>query len=288
VGAALRTAERANQEVATAAPVTAGGAPAGRSTARRGLRVDRLYIEMDGVYCPLREPWRKDGTLGKLRCRYGECKVGVVFQADRKEGLDEGVLWRAYTATLGKIEAFTPRLVALAEAHGSERARELVVLGDGAEWIWNLCDKYFARAVQIVDYWHMTQHLYKVANARFGPGTAAAEAWVRESQWYLDRDLTATVVARIGEWQPEGEAERKVRDTEYGYFAGNQERMRYATFLKRGLHIGSGIVEAACRQLVTQRLKESGMHWREETAEAVLAIRAKLKSTAPTDLRSYC
>jgi hypothetical protein len=287
VGAALLAAERTAR---TPAPPReeppASTAPTPR--VRRGPGVERLYLEMDGVYVPLRDEWRKDGSLGKLHCRYGECKVGVVFQADRKEGLDEGVLWRAYTATLEKIEGFAPRLNALAEAHGSERARELVVLGDGAEWIWNLCDKYFARAVQIVDYWHMTQHLYTVANARFGAGTAAAEAWVRDSQWYLDRDLTATVVARIGEWRPEGEAERKVRDTEYGYFAGNQERMRYATFLKRGLHIGSGIVEAGCRQLVTQRLKESGMHWREETAEAVLAIRAKLKSTAPTDLRSYC
>jgi len=198
---------------------------------------------------------------------------------------DEGVRWRAYTATLEKIDAFTLRFVALAQAHGSERARELVVLGDGAEWIWNLCAQHFPRAVQIVDYWHMTQHLYTVAQARFGKGTPEAEAWVRESQWYLDRDLTATVMARIREWQPEDEAGRKARDTEHGYFANNQERMRYETFLKHGYQIGSGVVEAACRQVVTQRLDESGMHWREASAEAVLAIRARLKSSAPTDLR---
>jgi len=115
----------------------------------------------------------------------------------------------------------------------------------------------------------------------------AAEEWVRESQWYLDRDLTASVLARILAWQPEDAADRKVRDTEYGYFEKNQERMRYETFLKHGYQIGSGVVEAACRQLGTQRLDESGMQWREGSAEAVLAIQAKLKSSASTDLRAY-
>lgn len=117
--------------------------------------MDRLYLEMDGVFCPLRAPWRKDGSLGKLRCRYGETKVGVVFQTDQQDGRDAGVRWRAYTATGhplgGPIEGFTSRLVALARTHGSDRARELVVLGDGAHWIWNLCARHFPQAVQIVD-----------------------------------------------------------------------------------------------------------------------------------------
>jgi len=282
VGQAVIAAELATvrQTGDSAAP------PPGRSG--RGPGLDRAYLEMDGIYCPLREPWRKDGSLGKLHCRYGECKVGMVFQTDRKDGLDEGVRWRAYTATLENIEGFTPRLIALARSHGCDRARELVVLGDGAHWIWKLCAKHFPRAVQIVDYWHMTQHLYKVANARFGVGTDAGKEWVQGCQWYLDRDMTASVLARIQEWQPKAEAERELRDTEYAYFEQNQERMRYETFLKHGYHIGSGVVEAGCRQLVRQRLDEAGMHWREESAEAVLAIRAKLKSTAPTDLRAYC
>lgn len=293
------TVERTTLEVGAALLATAAAGPTtgadvdetstgGPGVPRRGPGVDRLYVEMDGVYVPLREEWRQDGSLGKLRCRYGECKVGMVFQTEQQDGLDTGVRWRAYTATLEKVETFTARLVALAQAHGSVRARELVVLGDGAEWIWNLCAQHFPRAVQIVDYWHMTQHLYAVANARFGAGTPEAAAWVRGSQWYLERDLSVSVLLRIQEWQPEDATERQVRDTEYGYFAKNRERMRYGTFLKHGYQIGSGMIEAGCRQLVTQRLDESGMHWREASAEAVLAIRAKLKSTAATDLRAYC
>jgi hypothetical protein len=242
---------------------------------------------VDGAYCPLREPWRKDGGLGKLVCRYGEAKVGVVYQTEQQDGWDAGIRWCAYTATLQKVEAFTPAFVALARAHGSDRAREVVLLGDGAEWIWNLAARHFPQAVQIVDYWHMTEHLYAVANAQFGAGSEAARAWVQECQWDLEHDLPLCVLNRIAAWAPLTAADQEVRDREYGYFAKNQERMRYGSFLARGYHIGSGTVESGCRRLVTQRLKGGGMHWREETAEAVLAIRARLKSTAPVNLRAY-
>lgn len=86
----------------------------------------------------------------------------------------------------------------------------------------------------------MTEHLYKVANARFGAGTEAGKEWVQASQWYLDRDLSVSVLNKIAEWQPETEADRQVRDTEYGYFAENQERMRYETFTNRGYHRPGG------------------------------------------------
>jgi len=282
VGAALAEAERLARAAERAAP---GARPEAPSAPPAG---ERLYLGMDGVFCPLRDAWRKDGSLGKLACRYGECKVGVVYRTQQQDGVDTGVRWRAYTATLEKIAGFTPRMVDLARSHGSEQAGELVVLGDGADWIWNLCAQHFPQALQIVDYWHMTQHLYTVAHARFGKGTPAADEWVKHGQWFLDRDLPESALAQIAEWQPQSAEEQKLRATEIGYFTENQERMRYGTFLKRGYHIGSGVVEATCRQLVTQRLKQVGMHWREKSAEAVVTLRARLKSSDSTDLRMYC
>jgi len=288
VGTALRAAQQKGERTRQAsAPVEAEAGKA-RGKGHRGPGVGRLYLGVDGAFCPLREPWRKDGSLGKLVCRYGEAKVGVVYQTEAREGWDAGICWCAYTATLQKVEGFTPEFVGLARAHGSDRAQELVVLGDGAEWIWKLAQRHFPQAVQILDYWHMTEHLYTVANAQFGKGTDAAKEWVHDCQWSLERDITTHVLNRIAAWEPEDAEDGKLRDREYGYFENNQERMRYQSFLARGYHIGSGTVESACRRLVTQRLKEAGMHWREETAEAVLAIRARLKSTAPTDLRAHC
>jgi uncharacterized protein UPF0236 len=283
-----RTTVEVGKTLRAAAPAPPGAPEKVRGAAvGRGPGVGRLYLGVDGAYCPLRERWRKDGSLGKLVCRYGEAKVGMVYQTEVRDGLDEGIRWCAYTATLEKVEGFTPEFVSLARAHGSDRAQELVMLGDGAEWIWHLAERHFPRAVQIVDYWHMTEHLYAVANAQFGAGSEAAKEWVHECQWYLDRDLSVTVLNKIAAWEPTGEEDRKLRDREHGYFQTNQERMRYGSFLARGYHIGSGSIESGCRRLVTQRLKEAGMHWRQETAEAVLAIRARLKSTAPADLRAY-
>jgi hypothetical protein len=285
------TVERTTVEVGTALRAAAPQErpPVGPAGARSPAppASGRLYLGVDGAYCPLREPWRKDGRLGKLVCRYGEAKVGVVYQTGQRDGLDEGIRWCAYTATLEKVEGFTTQFVALARAHGSDRAPELVMLGDGAEWIWNLAERHFPQAVQIVDYWHMTEHLYTVANARFGAGTEAAKQWVHDCQWYLEHDLPLCVLNKITAWEPPSAGEQELRDREYGYFESNRERMRYGSFLARGYHIGSGTVESGCRRLVTQRLKGGGMHWREETADAVLAIRARLKSTASVDLHAY-
>ena len=96
------------------------------------MKGDRFYLAMDGTMCPLREEWRRDGSLGKLVCRYGEAKVGMAFTTRKKDGLDTEIRTRGCTATLGDITVFTPLMLALAEDWGATRARELVLLGDGA------------------------------------------------------------------------------------------------------------------------------------------------------------
>ena len=75
---------------------------------------------------------------------------------------------------------------------------------------------------------------------------------------------------------------------EIGYFTRNAERMRYGSFLKHGYQIATGVMEAACKQVVHQRLDQVGMHWRQETAEAFVALRAAVLSSSPPDLRPYC
>ena len=72
------------------------------------------------------------------------------------------------------------------------------------------------------------------------------------------------------------------------YFVNNAERMRYETFLAKGYHIGSGVVEATCKHVVAQRLDQAGMHWRQESAEAIVALRAAQLSTEQINLKPYC
>jgi hypothetical protein len=281
VGEALVAANKARAPAAAAPEGAAGAEGAEPSPAR-------LYLAMDGTMCPLRDEWRRNGSLGKLVCRYGEAKVGMAFTTAQKEGLDTGIVTRGCIGTLENITVFTQLMVALARQWGAQRAPELVVLGDGAHWIWSLAARYFPRAVQIVDLWHVLERLWTVAEAKFGSRkSAAAQAWLERMHAHLEHDLVGTVIAELERWEPKRKAHRELREEQLTFFGGNRERMKYKTYLAQGYLVGSGPIESRCKQLVQRRLHEGGMHWREKTAGAVLAIRACLHSTRPTDLRLY-
>ncbi|HEY0419072.1 MAG TPA: ISKra4 family transposase [Acetobacteraceae bacterium] len=277
VGTALRQAERQ-----TATAHHAGRPP------RVERKPRRLYVSVDGLYAPLREPWKRDGSRGPLVCRYGECKTAVVYEAQAGPAGDAGVTWRAYTATFAASEAFAPLVATLAHRAGHHFAKELVFLADGQACNWTLAAGQFPTALQIVDFQHAVQHLYLVAHTFFGEGTAPVGPWVEARKEELLGDQVAAVGAAIGDLVPRTEEQQKVQRREIGYFTSNAERMRYGTFRRHGYHIATGVMEAACKQVVHQRLDQVGMHWRQETAEAFVALRAAVLSTVPPDLRPYC
>jgi hypothetical protein len=281
------TVERTTIEVGEAVQAAARDWAPGPSE-RPGERVrDRYYVSMDGTMTPLRDEWRRDGALGKLVCRYGETKLGIVFQTLRRDGLDEGVVRRGCVATMAEVGPFREKLCALAEQWGLGSVPELIVLGDGAEWIWNTADAHFPQAIQILDYWHMKQHLWQVAGTMHGRDQEAAKRWVKDAEWKLNLDLVESFLKDLRRWEPVSEEAKEVKRSELGYFEGNAERMRYQTYLDRGYLIGSGAMESGCRQLAAQRLDRAGMHWRPRTADAVLAIRAHQRSTGAPSLTCY-
>jgi hypothetical protein len=248
----------------------------------------RLYASVDGIFAPLRDPWKKDGSLGPLACRYGECKTAVVYEARTGEKGDEGVLWRAYTATFEDAEAFAPLVATLAHRVGHHFAKEVVFLADGQAYNWTIAASQFPTAVQIVDFQHAMGHLFDVAHTFFGEGNARVAPWVEARKEELLDDQVAAVCRAVTDLTPGTPEQRKLQVREIGYFTSNAERMRYGTFLKHGYHIATGVMEAGCKQVVHQRLDQVGMHWRQETAEAFVALRAAILSTSPPDLRPYC
>lgn len=248
----------------------------------------RLYIGADGVMTPLRDPWKKDGSSGALRCRYGECKTGVVYETHRdKQGRDSRVHTRAYTATLEGVETFELLLGALAHRGGHHAAKEVIVLGDGAPWLWFMFARQFPGAVEILDYYHACEHLAQVADAMYGKETDLSRQWQKARQAQLKDNQVVGVLRAIAGWKPKSKEHYKLRRKQFRYFRHNAERMRYKTFLEQGYHIGSGVVEAACKHVIAQRLDQAGMHWREESAEAILTLRAAQLSTHPPDLRPH-
>jgi hypothetical protein len=224
-----------------------------------------------------------------LNCRFGECKIGVIYQTLQDEhGKDCRVQKSDYVATLGGVEVLEPILGSLAHQKGHHRAKEVVVLGDGAPWIWQIAAKQFPGAVQIVDFYHACDHLSAYSEARFGKGSAEGQTWQKARQAELKNGQLPQVLTAIQQWRPSNEAKRKIRRDTSLYFYNNAERMRYQTFLEKGYHIGSGVVEASCKHIIGQRLDQAGMHWRQETAEAIATLRAAQLSSQPPDMTKHC
>jgi hypothetical protein len=248
----------------------------------------RLYVSVDGIFAPLRNPWKRDGSLGPLLCRAGECKTAVVYETKAGSKGDEGVCWRAYTATFAPVEQFAPLVGTLAHRAGHHFAKELIFLADGQAYNWTLAASQFPTAVQIVDFQHALAHLFEVAHAFFGEEDPAVQPWVAARQAELLADQVAAVGAALAALTPRTAEQQKIQARESGYFRHNAERMQYQTFRRHGYQIATGVMEAGCKRVVHQRLDQAGMHWRQATAEAFVALRAAVLSTTPPDLRPYC
>jgi hypothetical protein len=258
----------------------------GRPAVERKPR--RLYISADGKQVPLREAWKRDSSLGPLRCRWGECKSAVVYETGTGAHGDAGVVHRCYLATLDDCHGFEPQLAVAAHRSGVALAREGVFRAEGAPWLWQIAAAPFPRAIQILDFYPASEHLYTLAQARLGEGTSAAKEWVQARQAELLRDEVRAVLWAIAAWKPKSRQAKQWRRREFRYFRHNAERLRYGSFRKKGYQISSGVMEATCKHGVGQRLDQAGMHGRPEAAAAIVGLRAALLSTNPPDLRPFC
>jgi Uncharacterised protein family (UPF0236) len=260
-----------------------------------GKDIDRLYIELDGIFARMRRGSvpMEEHELKRTGDIYREMKVGATFLAERgleRSELGEGVYIDTpkegsmrYVARRTAKGGFGPLLYALAEASGLSRAQQVVVLGDGAVWIWKLVAEHFPEAVQIVDLYHAEEHVWEVAHAVYGSQSQNACIWAKQACTLLAHGKIEDLVEAIGKLPTivpaEGES-RSVPQKAVDYFTTNAERMRYPAFRAQGMHIGSGIAEAACKTVVETRAKRSGMRWTPEGLDAVLPLRAaKLNGT---------
>lgn len=221
---------------------------------------ETLYLLADGTMIPTRTGWR-------------EVKVGVAFVGGVNQERKPQRHATRYFADLLEAEAFGWRWYSLAERMGRQRAGRIVVLGDGAVWIWNLADMHFPGAVQIVDWYHAKEHLGTVAKAVWGEENPCAARWVDHAKKHLAHGNIEKVIALIESLPARSKTARTALREATGYFRNNAHRMRYRRFRRQGLFIGSGVVEAGCKHIVGQRLKGSGMRWSVEGARDILNLR---------------
>lgn len=245
--------------------------------------VPRMYVCMDGTGVPMvaseTEGIAGKGEDGKAKTR--EAKLGCVFTQARVD--PEGRPMRdedstRYTGAIEPAEAFGHRIYKEAKRCGMESAHEVCVIGDGALWIWNIADEHFYGAVQIVDLYHAREHYWNVAKTCFGRNKQKLHHWTEERRTELDNGRVEDVIRAIQRLRPPSDDNKEVCAREVGYFEKNKERMRYAEFRRRGLFVGSGVLEAGCRTVIGQRLKQSGMHWTVRGANSIIALRCSLLS----------
>ena len=238
-----------------------------------------LYLQMDGTGVPVvkKETAGRKGKNDGQPAHTREAKLGCVFTQTTWD--EEGFALResdstTYAGAIETAEEFGKRIYREAWDRGWSRAVKKVVIGDGAEWIWNLADQHFPGAIQIVDLYHARQHLSDIARKLYPNDDCAQKKWLslHQTRW-LDKGKIEKLVASlraIDSTNPE--VSEKLR-TEADYFENHAERMRYPKFRKQHLFVGSGVIEAACKTVIGSRLKQSGMFWTVRGANAILALR---------------
>jgi hypothetical protein len=218
------------------------------------------------------------GEDGIARTR--EAKLGALFTQTTTDKEGKPVRDEGSTTYVGQIQesaSFGERLFAEAKRRGLMTAAVLVVLGDGAAWIWNPAAQYYLRATQVVDFYHAKEHLAALSKILFPSDKAKQEKWLAplgDWLWVGDIEAILAQLRRQAYGGKKGDAIRK----EIHYFDTNKERMRYFEFRQRGLFIGSGVVEAGCKSIIGQRLKQSGMHWSVRGANSIIARRCCVES----------
>ena len=151
----------------------------------------------------------------------------------------------------------------------------LVKLADGAADNWTYLSTALPLGVELVDFYHVCEHLKKAFDAAYGENSSKSKAQF-EKYRYILRDERAGVekiiraLAHLRDFHPR----KKKLATELAYFRRHRQRMHYAEAHAQNLPIGSGVVEAACKTLATQRMKRSGMRWRHRGGQAILTFRA--------------
>jgi len=244
-----------------------------------GEPIPILYVQMDGTGIPVvkKETRGRAGKIPGQPAHTREVKLGCLFTQttwDRQGYPIRAPDTTTYTGAIETAEEFGRRLFREAWTRGWSRARLRVVVGDGAEWIWNLAAEHFSGAVGIVDLYHARQHLWDVARTLYPNQAVPQKAWMKVHQKrLLDKgkiEKLVDMLRSIRSRNPEVAAKLRV---EADYFERNAERMRYPKFRRQHLFVGSGVIEAGCKTVIASRLKQSGMFWTLRGANAILALR---------------
>jgi len=257
-----------------------------------------MIIEIDAWNIRERDNWGRTKALlkaGKDIGRWHWVYTGTIFRLDQRGTTASGrpvITERGYVATRKGLDSFQRQLYAEALQRGLLQAELILIIADGAVWIWNIANDRFKDAMQRVDLHHVQEHLWNLANEVYGSGRTEAREWVRPLLSWLERrkegaldvinslaDLKCTLKNMTKE-------QLNAIDREIGYFKEHKDRMDYKTGKALGQPVGSGAIESTCSQY-QRRFKLTGQFWSLEGDEAFLALSTLHRNGRWKQLFSY-
>jgi len=240
------------------------------STVPEKQKHGRIYIEADGSMVLIRgEGWK-------------EIKLGIVFKDNKILNKDKErhiIIEKDYVASLGGAEEFKKMLWATAVKNGFQNVKEVVILGDGSAWIWNIAKELFPDAVFILDYYHFEEHVYECANVLYPEDEVGRKRWANEiiDGFMVTDKIEETIKSLKPEDFKEDAVKAKVEDLKT-YLDNNKDKMHYKLYKDKGYFIGSGAIEGGHKHVIQQRLKLSGMRWNKSGAQYIASLRTASKS----------
>jgi hypothetical protein len=266
-----KTAEQLGVEIAALRQQEREAVWAGEDNLMPAHPPQRLYITLDGTTVHTLDGWREI----KIAAIYDTLKqLGSVEPGREEEQANE----ITYAATFAQAEAFGDVLYLEAYQRGIENAAEVIWIGDGARWIWNLAQTHCARAVRIVDWFHANERLWLVGKELYGEGTPRTKGWVEKRLQQLHDGDISSIIYELESYTDLTLQQQEIVRQAVHYFDTNRNRMRYKEFRAKGYHIGSGVVESACKHLIGAREKQAGMRWSLQGAENIAQLRTCIRN----------
>jgi hypothetical protein len=285
-------AEAATQTLPKLAGLQVSTSTVERTTERVGADVGARLAEGQTFGAARDWEWSRDAD-GRTVAYVSADATGVGMQGPNGASADGrmasvGMIWNAgragqvrYVCGLsGGLKELGQSLRNQGAQVGMDRAQRWVALSDGGSGLEDWLRVQFPRvAAVIVDFWHAAEYLNewsKVLHADEAAAREAARGWCHQ----LKHEGGAAVLAALGAVDVSGRSAsvREAHRVVVVYFTNQSHRMDYPRYVSNGWLIGSGPVEAACKQVVGQRLKGTGMRWGEAGADGVCHLRALFRS----------
>jgi hypothetical protein len=226
-----------------------------------------LVIELDAWNIRERDDWGQSAqkrACGQEPQRWHWADGGTCFRLDQRVECGSGrarILSRGTVMTRGGVDDLREQLFAEAQRQGLAQADKVLIIADGALWIWNLAGDRFAQAQQRLDYYHASQHLWAVAHALYPEDEGAARAWIKPLLKKLKAGRAVSLLKNLHTLAKRlRKKKRQALESELNYLKSHRERMDYAAARRAGEPQGSGAMESTCRQYQC-RFKRPGQFW---------------------------